>query len=60
MKITISLSDNEKNGIIAYLLATGNETVNDADIAAYVQNIVDGTINSPSEAVSDYISKQSL
>lgn len=57
-KITINLSKAEYAGIKKYL-ADEDGKITEAEITLYVQGIVSGTINSPAEAVSEYISRES-
>jgi len=56
MKVTIALNSQELKGIKAYLKET--DEVNKPTkkhIQQYIQGIVDCTLQSPHEAVSDYI-----
>lgn len=57
MKISLNLTDNEVKGIKAYLMEVDGINPTKNDIKVYLQGIVSGTINTPQEAVSDYINQ---
>jgi len=59
MKFTIELSATEVQGIKDYFKTLFDEKADKTYIKNYIQNIVSGTLNSPKEAVSDFIKKQS-
>ncbi len=59
MKFTVELTIQQVKGITDYL-KDGDESVNPSisDVRNYLSNIVHSTLESPQEAVSDYIKKQ--
>ena len=61
MKITVNLSKSSVQGITNYLKEVyDNENVTKYDIIDYINSIVDCTIHSERESVSDYIKKAEL
>lgn len=60
MKIIINLTTEQTKGIKSYLKETGDgEPVTKKQVDQYIYSIVQGTLESPQEAVSDYIRRAS-
>lgn len=56
MKITVTLSENQVNGITQYLKAVDElENVLKSDIQAEINAIVQSVLQDPHMAISDYI-----